>query len=478
MNLGIGVIKMNKISRFLFIVSSIAVLSSCNTVKKNVAKVEFASSNYPWIFSSVRKELVRGDLSSAIKENNHIGNTKALDNLNELESARLLQLSSDYKNSINKYNKALESIPQDEGESLKQAKRTLLDKNTYNYYDIKTPYSIPDYAISFLYTYQALNYLKINDIKQAMTSLDKLDRAKVWLDQQDVIADGMKYLAKKDLEKNDITNKNLGTEKFKALTNMLNFSKRIPNAYGNPMSYYLKAILDSAISKDYKKSIADLNKAQKYTVGNKYLNQTKSEYQAAIDNQTSSFSMGMGRVVVFYEQGLVNTRRSTEFGLDLGDIGIRKIDFPIYNTKYNFFDPKKITISTGNKKIVDTYTETLLDGTLFAMKSLVDSYSKIITQNVAIEAFRHDYDKNFALGGMLGSTLKFDLSKADPRRADLRSWLLLPNSVDLFEQQIDSGSYTVQVNNIRQKIAVKQGKTTLLWIVSIGKFNKVYYFIV
>lgn len=96
------------------------------------------------------------------------------------------------------------------------------------------------------------------------------------------------------------------------------------------------------------------------------------------------------------------------------------------------------------------------------MKSLVEAYSKVITQNVVIEAFKYDYEKNFALGGLLGSTLKFDLSKTDSKRADLRSWLLLLNSIDLFEQQLDSGNYMIQVNNIRQKIDVQQGKNTLL----------------
>lgn len=46
----------------------------------------------------------------------------------------------------------------------------------------------------------------------------------------------------------------------------------------------------------------------------------------------------------------------------------------------------------------------------FAMKSLVEAYSKVITQNVVVEAFiKYDYEKNFALEGLLGSTLKFDL---------------------------------------------------------------------
>lgn len=221
----------------------------------------------------------------------------------------------------------------------------------------------------------------------------------------------------------------------------------------------------------------DIEDAQQYTVGNRYLDQTTNEFRSAIISQTSPFAMGLGRVVVLYEQGLVYTRRSAQAILDLGNIGVRKMDFPVYNTDYNLFDPKRVIISVGDTNLTDTYTETLLDKTLFAMKSLVEAYSKVITQNVVIEAFKYDYEKNFALGGLLGSTLKFDLSRTDPKRADLRSWLLLPNSIDLFEQRLDSGNYMIQVNNIRHKIDIQQGKTTLLWIVDIGKFKKVYYFI-
>lgn len=476
-NLGTGVIKM-KISKTLLLIPTIFLLNSCSTVKNDKTKLELVSSNYPWIFSSVRKELIEGNLSNAISQNSHIGNTKQLKNLNELESARLLQFNNNFESSIKYYNKALKSVAKNEGEQLKQAKRTILDKNSYNYYDIKTAYSIPDYAISFLYTYQALNYLKTNNIKGAQNSLDNLDIAKIWTNEQDIIADGMRYIARDGIKRNDITDENLGLDNFKQLNSMLKFSNRVPNAYGNPMSYYLRAILDSAVSKDYQKSIDDITKAQQYTVGNKYLIQSQSEYLAAIKNQTSPFPMGMGRVVVFYEQGLVNVRRSTDVPLDFGDIGIRKVGLPFYKTDYSFIEPKKVSISANGKQLVDTYTETLLDGTLFAMRSLVDSYSRVVTQNLVIEVLKNDYEKKFSLGGALGSTLKFDLSKTDPKRADLRSWLLLPNSVDLFEQQIDSGNYIIQVDNIRQNIQVKQGKTTLLWIVAAGKFKKVFYFIV
>ncbi|WP_395167261.1 hypothetical protein [Francisella salimarina] len=469
--------KKKKSNKLLILALSVVFLSSCTTTKKDFTKIKFASYNYPWIFAPVRKNLVEDNISEAINENNNIANIKQLKNLNNLESGRLLQLNDNYLDSIKFYDLAIKSIPKDKDQSLEQAKKFLLNKNTYNYYDIKTSYNIPDYAISFLYTYQALNYLKTNDVNQALKSLDSLETAKIWRNEQNIIAGGMKELAKEDLDRNDITSDELGLDNFKSLKAMLEFSSIIPNAYGNPMAYYLKSLLDSAISKNYQESLNDLENAQKYTIGNKYLDQTANEYRSAVAGEISPFSMGMGRVVVFYEQGLVNIRKSAQVNLDLGNIGIKKLEFPVYKTKYSFFEPKRVVISSGGSALVDTYTETLLDTTLYAMKSLIESYSRVVTQSVVIEAFKYDYDKNFPLGGLLGSHLKFDLSNTDPKRADMRSWLLLPNSIDLFEQQIDSGNYTIQVNNIRQKIDVKQGKTTLLWIVDIGKFKKVYYFI-
>lgn len=402
MSLGTGVIKMKKIKKLLFVSCILLSLNSCSSVSKDVKKdktnLEFASTNYPWIFGSVRKDIIEANLQEAINQNNEIGYAKELKNLNELEAGRLLQLDNNYQDSIKSYNEALKSIPTNKQEFIKETKAILLSKDTYSYYDINSAYNIPDYEITFLYTYQALNYLKINNIKEALKSLNNLDNADMWYKQQQVLNDGMKELGKKSFKENDISDKILGIENFKALNQMIKFSERIPNSYGNPMSYYLKAILESAVSKNYQKAASDLSEAQNYTVGNKYLNQTANEFRSAIASQTSPFpmGMGMGRVVVFYEQGLVNVRRSEKIPLDLGNIGVKKIDFPTYKTNYHFFEPKKVTISLGNRVLVDTYTETLLDSTLFAINSLVEEYPRIITQNVPV---KHDYDKGFALGG-------------------------------------------------------------------------------
>lgn len=476
MSLGTGVLKM-KINRFLLIASCIT-LVGCSTVRKDETKARFAANSYPNMFVPVRVDVAKSSIKTALGKNDNIANITQLKNLNTLEKARLLQLNDDFEGSIASYDNAIKTIPQTEKESIKQAKSILLNKESYNYYDIRTAYNIPDYAIANLYTYQALNYLKTDQADKALEVLRKLDTAKLWTAQQDIIAGGIKELSKKSLEKNNITQEILGLNNFDQLKMMLGYSRRIPNAYGNPLGLYLRAILKSSISRNYQASLADLNNAAQYAVGNKYLEQTRNEYYRAVNSGNSPYPMGMGRVVVFYEQGLVNSRQETVTKLDLGDIGDTKIAFPIYSTNYSFYDPEKITLTTNNKTLESTYTETLMDNTLFAIKSLIDDYPRIIAKNLMIEAYKNDYTEKFALGGLAGSHLKFNISNKDPKRADLRSWLLLPASVSLYEHQLDSGQYTIQVNRIRQKIDIEQGKTTLLWIMDIGRFKKVFYFII
>ena len=330
--------------------------------------------------------------------------------------------------------------------------------------------------IAYLYTYQALNYLSIGNISKAQSSLDNLDVAGIWIDKQKMLVGGMKDLTKKYIKQDKIRLEKLGINDIESINAMSKYSRKIPDSFGSPVAYYLKSVLELS-KKDYTASLDSLNKAHEYTAGNSYLDNSISEAYRAKQSK-KPFSMGMGRIVVIYEQGLVNMRDQIKAPLKLGKIGKRNFDFPVYSTNYQFIGPKTISISQNGKEITKTHTQTLYDGTLFAMKSLTESYANIIVQDVVIEIIKHNYDKGFALGGLLGSHLKINLSKTEPKRADMRSWLLLPNSVDLYEKQIDSGKYSLNINNIRQNIEVKQGKTTLLWVVNIGEFKKVNYFII
>ncbi|APC96884.1 hypothetical protein KX01_1532 [Francisella frigiditurris] len=486
MSHGIGVTIIRfymKVLKKIFYVGSFISLVSCSTyddTEKEVAK-PFTNSTYPELMQPIRQSVVDADVSGALDSyKKNISDNSEIATLDDLEIARLEQLSDNFNSSIETYNKAIDTIPKTNDQIEDDAKEVILNKDTYDYYENKVKYSIPDYSITFLYTYQSLNYLKNHDLKKALETLKGLDYAKNWLDEQDMIAAGMKELGKDYFNRYQISTQTLGLKYFDDLNSMVTFTKRVPDAYGNPLSYYLKAMLIEATSKDYESALDEINNARKYTLGNKSLERTAMEYKRAVYHQLSPFPMGMGRIVVLYEQSFINARQKTKTKLDLGDLGLINFSFPFYSSNYDFLSPVKVVISDEkDNKLLETQTEILMDTTLYAMKSLVEEYSRILTKDVLIEIAKQSYDKNAkGLGGLLGNHLKFDLSKTEPKRADLRSWLLLPNSIQLFEQVADSGKYIIIVNNVRQKIRIEQGKTTLVWVVDIGKFKKVFYFII
>lgn len=124
------------INKFIILSSTIA-LASCSTVKMIKQKVEFAAHNYPNMFIPVRVDVAKSSVKTAIGQNNSIANITQLKNLNELEKGRLLQLNGDFKGSIVSYANAIKTVPQSEEESIKKAKSIVLDRKSYNYYDIK-----------------------------------------------------------------------------------------------------------------------------------------------------------------------------------------------------------------------------------------------------------------------------------------------------------------------------------------------------
>jgi len=84
------------------------------------------------------------------------------------------------------------------------------------------------------------------------------------------------------------------------------------------------------------------------------------------------------------------------------------------------------------------------------------------------------YEASNQAGGwglLAGSIYSFITAQADER-----SWLLLPNNIQLFEQQYTPGKYTVDIALKETPIDIKSNKTTLLWIVNMGEYTKTYQF--
>ena len=455
---------------------AVLTLSSCTTIEKveNIQKTQ--NKNYIEVTRKPILNLIDGNIKKAVKNQNNIPNIKKYKVLNELQKARLLQFDGKYKQSEDLYNQVIKFIPKNKKQNAILANKIIKNKNTYNYFNNDTPYYIPDYEMSYLYIYQALNYLKLGNLDKAINILSEISNTKFWQSRENYIAS---FIDNKYLQSNNISLEKAGVFNNKAIEKMFDHSNLIPNAYNNPMLAYLKALLLEAKINNWNKSIYqkclnNIKISQKYTIGNKYIKNLAEDYKNALSGMLSLEPMGMGRLVVFYEQGLINSKQATNVTLNLGKLGKNTLTIPYYPANYELFSPVKVKITDfQNHFIANTYTSTLLDSTLFASKSLVEQYPEILNKKIVATSIMLNKNKN---NGILGGKLTLNLSNST--NTDLRSWLLLPNDIQLYETSIDSGKYKLQIGNIKQNIKIKQGATTLIWVVAIGKFKKVYYFIV
>jgi len=100
--------------------------------------------------------------------------------------------------------------------------------------------------------------------------------------------------------------------------------------------------------------------------------------------------------------------------------------------------------------------------------------AKTISTVIAANAARQsagDYGELAGLGVTLaGSTYQYFTTVADQR-----SWVLLPQSAQLYVQNLPEGNYKIDINGIKSTVNIKNYKNTLLWVTTTGKYNSVQY---
>jgi uncharacterized protein len=254
--------------------------------------------------------------------------------------------------------------------------------------------------------------------------------------------------------------------------------RSLDNAYENAFSYYLASILYEAFDTDYNNAYLSMRNAQRVAPDNPYIKDTLADMKRAFDGG-SAYDQGNGRLVVLYEHGFVAPRMEFGLTLYLGDLGLQKLTVPYYSAqlpKGHFHDINVQGLGSVEKVHKDGKTSLLVDTSLMAAKSLSESYPSIIAREVVRLVLKSTAtavatDQVGGWGNLAGSLYSYLTAKAD-----LRSWLTLPNNVQLYASQLPQGQYHVKTGYVDKEVTIHPNRTTLLWVVTIGKFDKPYYF--
>lgn len=431
-------------------------------------------SGYAQQMRGVRSAQLSGNFTTAQKLLGDKSYTNNNYSLSLLEKGRLQYLGKDWSQSQQSFDKVIAQIQLEQEKAKIQLSRGMENLAAVVSSDNAIHYDIPAYERSMLHTYQALNYLHQHRLEDALVEVRRAN-----LVQQQALEDNQNALY--DAESG--FNEQAINKAYPAMDELIG---KLKNGFQNAFTFYLSAILYEAAGQPNDAYI-DYKKALEIYPDNRYLQQdvlrlaTKlgmqddkerfaklyGEYQKTIEGDS-------GEVIIVLEQGVINAKQEQSLNLPIftraNDARFFSFSLPVYTGSLNQYKP--LSLQFADK----TYqSQELVRLQSLASKSLQDQWPAMVSRQavrlVAKEQLRREMSQQ---GGDIGNILA-TIYNITSERADTRSWLTLPDSVQLIRLTIPAGKQTISLNigTRVQKldIELKPKGIALVTMSVIGSYN-------
>lgn len=436
----------------------ISSLSGCSTVGFGDLFTDYASQLTPARQAIMQNNLTKAKASLPTNNSSHSNYL-----LNQLEHARINNLNQD-----NTAQSQYEAVYQQMQIKRQQAKVRLSggleQSNALLTNDSVIAYTPAPYEMSMLHSYKALNYIYQNDLQSALVEVRRANKVQV-----------------------DALNENQGTidEAVKAAQqqypDMDALMKDVKNGFQNAFTFYLSGLLYES-SKQYDDAYIDYKKALEITPENRYLQQTvlRLAKRQSFTDDYAQFTKRFGKynpppkeqgeVIILIEQGLVPKKQ--EFALRLpiftsrGDARFYSLAMPVYkNTPYS---AQFTTLNVANHTLT---LEPLVHLEALAAKTLEEQtpgrVSRQVLRLVAKEKVRAELARS---GGDVGNILA-NIYNLASEQADTRSWLTLPNQINVARSFVGEGAHSLQLDAKRSiDFTVSKQGLTLIYLTSVNNY--------
>jgi hypothetical protein len=436
---------------------------------------------YPHKIAPFQQQLTTAtppDFRKALKSERR-GNDKILYNL---EHGRAAQLFGQTEISRNAFAVAIEAIRTNEQRALVSAGQIGATLASFTTNDNALPYAGEGYERVLLHHYQALNYLLDADLSGAAVEFRWANN-----EQREALNRHAKELAtaEKEAQKKNVSNAAENSEFQRRYAQLDEAASRLKNSFQNAYSFYLSGVVYELLGEENDAYI-DYKKALEIYPGNSYLQrdvlrlarrlQMDDDLAAlakrfpALYNTTGVATKSEGgEVILLYEEGFVPPREEIKLPIFLPH-GLVTLAFPYYRGPWR--DYRSLEVLTGNVPL--GRTELLCDVRGLAVKSLQEKMPIILTRQVvravskalAQQAAR----EKFGAAGQLGMIAYSVISE----NADLRSWLTLPENVQILRVSLPAGPQRLRLQSpnslLGTEIAfdVKNGGKTIVYAVKTG----------
>ncbi|PCI50036.1 MAG: hypothetical protein COB51_03590 [Moraxellaceae bacterium] len=395
-----------------------------------------------------------------------------------MERGRTAQIGNESKISREDYLHAKEAISALEQKAVINASSAGSKAASLFTNDNAIPYVGESYEHVFLYHFQAMNYLFDNDLQGALVEVRRANE-----EQQLALrrhAKELDKLAKKKQKQQQPANQK---KSFMSAFSQLNsVSDRVKNSFQNAYTFYASGVMwelegkDNDAYIDYKKALeifpdnpylqVDVIRLAKSLGMREDLARFKKQFKA---KDVPPVSNG-GELIVFYEQGFAPVKEEIKVSIPTHK-GIHSVAFPTYSGKWKSTPALTIRDISNNQALGATspivYVQAL------ATKALQEDLpGMLVRQVLRIVAKKEAADK---AGEQLGTPGKIaaTIFNIATERADLRSWLTLPNDAQIYRGVLAAGERNIRIGDgsASEVIAIKivPGKKTILRVVGTGK---------
>jgi hypothetical protein len=400
--------------------------------------------------------------------------------LSQLEKARLQFLANNWSSSQQGFELAYEQIQAQEDAAKIQISRGLKVASAVVTNDNAIAYDIPSYEQVMLHSYQALNYLYQGSLEGALVEVRRanLVQEKALKTNQNVL-----YKAQDEMEKKGISNNQLHSN-YPSMDNLIG---EVKNSFQNAYTFYLSGLLYEA-GKQPNDAYIDYKRAIEIYPNNTYLQQdvlrlaNKLEmhedyalFQQKFGSYKAENKNNSGRIVVVFEQGIVNAKEEARLNLPIfnsnSNVKFFTFALPVYRGNLSKLMPLSINIDDKNY-----LSQEIVRLQSLATKDLQGQLASLVTRQalrlVAKEQLRQNLKKS---GGDVGNILA-SLYNVASEKADTRSWSSLPDNIQIMTiNNIEAGHKKLAISYAGKKeiidIEVTDNGTTLINFTEIAGFT-------
>jgi hypothetical protein len=431
-------------SHFLFqrlmLLSLILSLSACTSIG-----LRDLFSDYAEQLRDARSAQLEGDFKAAAALITEPKVAQKNYTLHLLEKARLNFLANNWTQSRKEF--ALVSQVLDEDASKARFRLSQGGANVASLIssDNVIAYKISGYEQTMLHTYQALNYLFLGELEGALVEVRRAN-----LVQENALRENQQDLYKSSL---NFDKKSLDKE-YPSMSAMIG---DIKNGFQNAYTFYLSGLLYEAALQDNDAYI-DYKRALEIYPNNYYLQQDvlRLATQLGMKDDLALFTAkygsyqvskiaNSGELVILLENGAISPKQEISIDLPIFN-GVNQPRFfsfalPVYNgplTKY-----PALTINLAEKIYTSQQIVRLQS---VASKQLREQMPSLVTRQalrlIAKEKLRNTMSQK---GGDVGNILAI-LYNVASEQADTRSWLTLPDEVQILRLSLPPGKQTIEIN--------------------------------